>query len=439
MTEITIDPVTRISGNASVKVLLDESGNPQDVIFQAFGYRGFDQIARGAHIENLLSIVSRICGGDSLSHQIAASTAVERALGVEPPPAALRLRELAMWGQLFERHAVSLTVHSLPDLLFPSSDPGLRNIISIYRVDEEVVKRVMALKSLGTSILQEAGGKAVHPVNFIPGGVVQDIPGEKRKALLEQLNEAKPLLIETGRLIKLLLRRNEEAVNSLGTSPTSYLSLKGSGGMVITGAPLTAVNAEVESLGEFTPEELADRLEENNSPHSHIRSTEVAGMDELRVGPLARLNVNGSYGTSSADEELEEVKSQWGFPLHQSMIGHVARILEMIHAWARVVDLLDQPADGDIRVPLAPSEGRGVGVVEASEGVLLYDLTLDGGGLVKKLDITAPLQFNLKAMENSLRESARAVLSRAEAEERTTIMLETAVRAYAPCIPCGVH
>lgn len=439
MADITIDPVTRISGNASVRVLMDESGNPKDALFQAFGYRGFEQIARGAHIDNLLPIVSRICGGDSLSHQIAAAMAVERALGVQPPPAALRLRELAMWGQLFERHAVSLTVHSLPDLLFPSSDPGLRNIISIHRVDEEVVKRVMALKSLGTYILQEAGGKAVHPVNFLPGGVVRDIPGDRRTALIEKLNDARPLLIETGRLIKLLLRRNEEAVNSLGTAPTSYLSLKGDDGMTITGASLAPVSAEGKSLGLFGPEELADRLEENNSPHSHIRSTGLSGMDEIRVGPLARLNVNGRYGTESADEELEEVKSQWGFPLHQSMIGHVARILEMIHAWGKVLEILGQPADDNIRLDLSPSTGRGVGVVEAPEGTLLYNLVLDERGLVRRLDITAPLQFNLKAMENSLRESARAVLSGAEAEKRATILMETAIRAYAPCIPCGVH
>jgi coenzyme F420-reducing hydrogenase alpha subunit len=439
MAEILIDPVTRINGNASVRVILDEAGNPQDARFQAFGYRGFDQIVRGSHIDKLCPIVSRICGGDSLFHQLAAAVAVERALGVEVPLEAMRLREVALWGQLFERHAVSLTVHSLPDLLFPSSDPGLRNIISINRVDEEIVKRLMVLKSLGTGILRETGGRAVHPVNFLPGGAVHDIGEEKRRALIDKLNEARPLLIETGRLMKLLLRRNEETVNTLGTDETPGLSLKGENGMEVMGSSLVIVDVAGEVKGTLSPEEASERLEENNSRHSHIRSAEISGVGEVRVGPLARLNVNGRYGTALADEELEEVKAHWGFPLHRNMISHVARILEMIHAWERMVELLGLPAGERMRQVLTPSSGNGVGVVEAPEGTLLYRLEMDEDGLVKRLSITAPLQFNLIALERTVLESARAVLKSVETEERATVLLETAIRAFAPCIPCGAH
>jgi len=440
MAEIIIDPVTRINGNASIRVVLDEAGNPRRADFLAFGYRGFDQFAVGAHIDNLMSLVSRICGGDSLFHQIAAALAVEKALGVEPPEEANRLRELAMWGQLFERHAVSLTVHSMPDMLFPSSDPGLRNIISIHRVDEEVVKRLMTLKSLGTGVLQEAGGRAVHPVNFIPGGAFKDIPEEKRKILMDRLNEAKPLLIETGRLIKLLLRRNEDAVNSLGSEKTACLALKNDKGLTITGTSLAVIGVEGEAQGTLGLEEAVERIQESNSEHSHVRTAELSGVGEVRVGPLARLNVNGRYGSQQADEELEEVKAQWGFPLHRSMIGHAARILEMIHAWERMIELLGKPAGERMRNEISSSSGRGVGVVEAPEGTLLYDLVLEEEGKVKKLSITAPLQFNLKALERSLLESAGTVLgSGVEVDAKAITFLETAIRAYAPCIPCGVH
>ena len=439
MADLIVDPVTRINGDAGVRVVLDEAGNPQEAQLKAFGYRGFEQITRGAHLENLLSIVSRICGCDSVFHQIAAATAVERACGAEPPQEAIRLRELAMWGQTFERHAVSLTVHSLPDLLFPSSDPGLRNIISIHRVDEEVVRRVMTLKSLGTSVLRAAGGRAVHPVNFLPGGAVFDIPEGERRVLTDMLEEAKPLLMETGQLMKLLLRRNEETVRALGTTSTAYLSLLGEEGMVLMGAALGAVGSGGESLGPLAPEEAADRLSEGNSPHAHIRSAELSGVGEARVGPLARLNVNRRYGTPLADAELEVVKSQWGFPLHQSILSHLARILEMIHAWERMVELLSMPAGEKMRREVPVSEGRGVGVVEAPEGTLLYDLVVDEGGLIGQAAIVAPLQFNLKALEGTLLETARAVLAGADTAGRASTLLETAVRAYAPCIPCGIH
>ena len=162
-------------------------------------------------------------------------------------------------------------------------------------------------------------------------------------------------------------------------------------------------------------------------------------MGEVRVGPLARLNVNGGYGTALADEELEEVKAHWGFPLHRNMIGHAARILEMIHAWERMVELLALPGGEMMRRTLNPSGGSGEGAVEGPEGTLLYGLVLDEDGLVKRLSITTPLQFNLKSLERAVLESARTVLGSADTGERALVLLETAIRAFAPCIPCGVH
>lgn len=439
MADIVIDPVTRINGNARVRVFLDGGETPKGVDFQAFGYRGMDQAAVGAHVDNLLPIVSRVCGADSLFHQIAAAAAVEQAVGYRPPESALHLRELALRAQLFERHALSLTVHSLPDLLFPSSDPGVRNMISIHKVDEEVVRRVLALKSLGTTVLRETGGALVHAVNFLPGGAVRDLSQEKRKELIERLSGAKPLLVETGRLIKLLLRRNEEAVDTLGSEPVSYLSMKGEGGAVLTGNRLEVTGPEGNSMGVLRTEEVEAGISENTESTSHIRGVALSGIGEVRVGPLARLNVNRRYGTELADAELEEVKTQWGFPLHHSMVSHAVRIIEMINAWEKMIEILGEAPAGLTRGEVPLASGKGVAAVEGPEGTFIYSLILDGEGLVEELSITTPLQFNLGVMERSLAESARNLLGGAEAGERTRNRLEMAVRAYAPCIPCGVH
>jgi len=78
MGDLVIEPVTRIGGNASIRLIRDEAGNPREARLQAYGYRGFDLFARGAHVDNLVSVVSRICGRDSAFHQIAAARAVER-------------------------------------------------------------------------------------------------------------------------------------------------------------------------------------------------------------------------------------------------------------------------------------------------------------------------------------------------------------------------
>ena len=439
MVDILIDPVTRTYGTSAVAVTLGEDGSPPDVRFRAFGYRGFDQILRGAHIDNLLSIVARICGPDSLFHQIGAAIAVERALAVEVPEEALRLRELGMWAQLFERHAVSLTVHSLPDLLFPSSGQNLRSIISIHKVEEEVVQRVMRLKSLGTAILAEAGGRAVHPVNFLIGGAVKEIAAGRRGELIDRLEEARPLLVETSHLVKLLLRRNEEVIKTLGTDPSSYLALKDDSSLALLGSRVCLVSPEGEDLGSIEMSDMPARFVENNASYSHIKFVEVSGAGRFRVGPLARLNINGKYGSAMPDEELEEIKAQWGFPIHPSMLAHIARMLEMMHAWERMKELLNMPQGEVMRRPVTCKEGRGSSIIEAPEGLLMYDVEVDEEGLIKKLNYVAQLQFNMKGLEASLAETAATYLGPGEPEDRAAGFMEMAVRAYAPCPMCALH
>ncbi|MBC7246614.1 MAG: nickel-dependent hydrogenase large subunit [Actinobacteria bacterium] len=436
MAELVVDPVTRINGTATLRIVSEEAA-PPEARFSAFGYRGFERIVSGAHLENLLPLVSRICGCDSVFHQVGAAMAVEKALGVETPPRLRALRELAMHGQLFERHAVSLSVHGLPDLLFPSSDPSLRNIVSIYRVDEEVVRRLLGIKSLGTTVLREVGGSAVHPVNFRPGGAARDITEEGRERLRSQLEEARPLLVETARLIKLLLRRSEELASRMGNVPVPSLALRGAGGMTLLGGNAVIASPEGAESTVLSHGELANKLLEENSPHSHVRPASLEGHGELRVGPLARINVNGSYGTPLADEELAEVRAQWGFPVHACLVGHALRVLEMIHAWERMRELLEEPPQGEISVAVSPAPGRGAAVLEAPEGMMVYEVEVTGEGLVKDVRLITPLQFNLRVLESSLAKVAGEM--GLEGEPRTTDVLQMVVRAYAPCVPCGLH
>ncbi|WP_287153564.1 nickel-dependent hydrogenase large subunit [Candidatus Solincola tengchongensis] len=436
MAELVIRPLTRIYGNAALRVESEEGATPR-ARFSAFGYRGFELMARGAHVDNLVPMVSRICGPDSLFHQAAACMAAEEALGVQVPPAARTLRELALWAQLFERHAVSLALHSLPDLLFPASDPGLRNLVSIYRVDEEVVRRLLSLKSLGTAVLREVGGRQVHGFNFRPGGAIRDLRPESRESLAERLRSGEALLLETARLVKLLLRRSEERVRTAGSIDGSYLAMRHPRGVEIgEGEPALFVTGE--EGGEPRPVvDLGSRLREEPSAHGHVVYASLEGAGELRVGPLARLNVNGSYGTPRADDELVEVKETWGFPVRYPMVAHALRMLEMIHAWEKMLALLSGPAEGPLGGGLSVGAGKARAYLEAPEGALVYGLELGEDGLVRDLSIISPLQFNLRSLERSLAEAYAATVR--EGVEKTADVLQMVVRAYAPCVPCGVH
>ncbi|MCU0563207.1 MAG: Ni/Fe hydrogenase subunit alpha, partial [Desulfobacterales bacterium] len=59
---ITIQPITRIEGHASIKIWLDDAGNYQDARVSYMSLRGFEKFVEGKPAEELPDIVCRICG-----------------------------------------------------------------------------------------------------------------------------------------------------------------------------------------------------------------------------------------------------------------------------------------------------------------------------------------------------------------------------------------
>ncbi len=441
MDPIRIDPVTRIAGDASIEIAFDEANKLDAVRFRASGFRGFERLVQGARLENLVPLVSRICGTCSVSHQVAAARAAENALKVKTTDTADRLRELVMLGHLLASHSLSLTMHSLPDLLFPTSDVAIRNIISIYRVEEDIVRKVFSLRAMGVKVLETVGGDHVHPVSIVPGGMLKPLSEEKRLELLEYLTRSGSLLEEMSRLIKMLLKRNTELVQTLGETETNHLSLWKEEGLALAGGKLRLVDPsggvveEIEEAGTF------ERLAEGALPYTQVKTVSIGEGAPFRVGPLSRLSVATGLGTAQAEAELEELKAQWGGKLQKVLLGHAARMIEMTYAWERMVALLgDTSISGtDVKTPVKAAQGTGVGVVESPEGTLAYYLELGETGRVERLNILSPLQCNILAMQESLKSGAQQMAEVLETQEVMRNRLEMVVRAYSPCVPCGIH
>ena len=59
---ITIDPVTRIEGDARVEVEVDDAGQVLSSHFKVIDFRGFETFLRGMQVEMMPTVTSRICG-----------------------------------------------------------------------------------------------------------------------------------------------------------------------------------------------------------------------------------------------------------------------------------------------------------------------------------------------------------------------------------------
>src|SRR5512146_1830945 len=116
---ITIEPVTRIEGHATVTVELAEDGRVLAARVHVTELRGFEAFCVGRLLREMPALTSRVCGICPVSHALASAKAGDVLVGAEPPPAARRLRSLLQLAQLVQSHALSFFHLSAPDFVVP--------------------------------------------------------------------------------------------------------------------------------------------------------------------------------------------------------------------------------------------------------------------------------------------------------------------------------
>ena len=188
---ITIAPLSRLEGHGKITIQLDDHGEVASSRFHVTEFRGFELFCRGRLLSEMPVITPRICGICPVSHHLAAAKATDDALGVEIPPAAKMLRELMHMGQTIHSHALHFFFLAAPDLVLgPDSDPALRNIVGLVAADPELAKKAIALRKIGQDIVARTGGRPIHPVTAIPGGMSKPLSAADRDAIRRDLPEA---------------------------------------------------------------------------------------------------------------------------------------------------------------------------------------------------------------------------------------------------------
>lgn len=110
---ITIDPVTRIEGHLKIRADLKDG-----VINKAYSstqlFRGLEMIVRGRPPQDVHNYVQRACGVCTTTHSLTSIRAVEDAIGLTPPPAAVLVRHLILSSLITHDHLVHFYhLHSL--------------------------------------------------------------------------------------------------------------------------------------------------------------------------------------------------------------------------------------------------------------------------------------------------------------------------------------
>jgi F420-non-reducing hydrogenase large subunit len=121
---------------------------------------------------------------------------------------------------------------------------------------------------------------------------------------------------------------------------------------------------------------------------------------------------------------------------------HWARLIELLYASERCLELAKDPVitGKELRAPLGPIPGEGVGIVEAQRGTLTHHYWTDNKGLVKKVNLIVGTTNNHGAISLSIKNAAKGLIRKGEeVTDGILNMIEMAFRAYDPCFSCATH
>jgi F420-non-reducing hydrogenase large subunit len=183
--KISIDPITRLEGHGKIDIFCDDKGNVERAIFQVPELRGFEKFVEGRPAEDMPQITSRICGVCPTAHHMAAVKALDGVFGVEPTPAARAIRETFYHLFMFEDHLLHFFFLGGPDFIVgPKAPKEKRNILGVIEtVGVATGKQVIEIRKKCRELMSEIGGKPIHPVLGLPGGVAKQVTEETRKEL----------------------------------------------------------------------------------------------------------------------------------------------------------------------------------------------------------------------------------------------------------------
>jgi len=191
MSEIIIDPVTRIEGHSRISIQLDDRGQVVDAHFHVTQFRGFERISQGRPFHEMPALMARICGICPVSHLIASAKACEEVMGVSIPPVAVRLRRVMNLAQIVQSHALSFFHLSSPDLLLGfDADPAGRKLPRRSRGSAATGARRRGDPKVRPADNRAARGKRIHPGWIVPGGVSHPLEAEMRDEILAGIPEA---------------------------------------------------------------------------------------------------------------------------------------------------------------------------------------------------------------------------------------------------------
>jgi F420-non-reducing hydrogenase large subunit len=214
------------------------------------------------------------------------------------------------------------------------------------------------------------------------------------------------------------------------------------------------VDPEGHEFIKYEPQDYAQHIAEHVEPWTYLKFPYlkkvgwkgfVDGMDSgiYCATPLSRVNASDGMATPLAQEEYERFFSTLGGkPVHQRLATHWARLIELLYAAERWVELATDPEITSPNFHTIPTEKptEGVGIVEAPRGTLTHHYTTDERGVLTRVNLIVGTTNNYAPISMSINKAANNFIKKGTVVTEPILnMVEMAFRAYDPCFGCATH
>ena len=424
--------------------------------------RGFEKFSQGRRVEELTDITPRICGVCPEAHHLASTKACDAVFHVDPPPTAKKLRELFYSAFYVADHMAHFYILGGPDFVMgPDAPVAERNILGvIHKVGVEIGTKVIEARGKAMDIIGMLGGRKIHPTFGLPGGVSKALNEEERKQVEATAKDEIEFALFTLQLFRDIVLANKGyldlIMSPIFTMPTYYMGMVDEKNKVnFYDGKIRVVDPDGKEFVKYSPNEYLEHMAERVEPWTYLKFPYLKkvgwkglvpgqGRGVYQATPLSRLNASDGMATPKAQEAYEEMYKTFGKkPVHNLLATHWARLIELLYAAERLLELATDP--GDHRTPRsAPSPRRSRPKGWASSrrrGARSPTITSrTKKGIVTKANLIVGTTNNYAPISIAIKQAAQGLIKKgAEVTEGILNRVEMAFRLYDPCFGCATH
>lgn len=431
MSNITISPVTRLSGFYKIDVTIDNSNKVIDAFSSGTLFRGFESMLNGRNPRDAVYYTQRVCGICSTSHSMASSRTLEDISRVKITEQANIIRNIIHGFDILQNHLRSFYLFTLPDFVrLPSLDTMNSND---YRIPENLTQKLasdyeesLAVSRLAHEGVSIFGGKAPHNHGIVFGGVSSNVDPLYQSRAIDILSSIKTFVLNKMLPDYEIIESYYKDYLSIGSTGKNFMSF----GLFnefpqIEISPALVMLDAIKAYPHYSSisEDIININSSNNSNYKYnfIKSPRYLG-NPVEVGPLARAAARGEQVISSTMGRIR------------------ARVYEALLVCDSIEYFLERLSLGRNYPVGSLSDGTGTGYIDTIRGSLLHHAEIRDGKL-SNYDIITPSAWNLSPRDslNIAGPLEAALKSTYIMDVNNPIELLRTIHSFDPCISCATH